>query len=100
MTAPTILGVDPGAHGAIAVLEEGRNLLEVLDMRTTPEANSRTVTNPSLLARILTRTHARIAFCEFIAARPTDASASAFQFARARGCVEAVCGALGLPIVF
>ena len=27
----TILGIDPGAHGAVAVLDEGGELLEVLD---------------------------------------------------------------------
>ena len=32
MTAQTILGIDPGAHGALAVLDEGENLLEVFDM--------------------------------------------------------------------
>ena len=31
----TILGIDPGAHGAIAVLDEGGELLEVLDMPST-----------------------------------------------------------------
>jgi hypothetical protein len=39
MTAPTILGIDPGAHGAIAVRDEGGDLLKVLDMPSTPEAN-------------------------------------------------------------
>jgi hypothetical protein len=39
MTAPTILGIDPGAHGAIAVRDEGGGLLKVLDMPSTPEAN-------------------------------------------------------------
>jgi len=28
----TILGIDPGAHGAIAVLDDDGELLEVLDM--------------------------------------------------------------------
>jgi predicted RNase H-like nuclease (RuvC/YqgF family) len=45
MTTPTIIGIDPGAHGAIAVLDEGGDLLEVLDMPSTPEAKGRTATN-------------------------------------------------------
>jgi hypothetical protein len=37
--AQTIIGIDPGAHGAIAVLNENGELLEVVDMPSTPEAN-------------------------------------------------------------
>jgi crossover junction endodeoxyribonuclease RuvC len=96
----TILGIDPGAHGAIAVLNDSGELLEVVDMPATPEANGRTATNALLLAGILARTHARIAFCEFVGARPTDAKVAAFAFGRARGVIEGCAGALGLPIVF
>ena len=95
-----VVGIDPGAHGAIALLDEAGNLLEVVDMPSTPEANGRTATNAPLLAGILARTHARVAFCEFVGARPTDAKAAAFAFGRARGVIEGCAGALGLPIVF
>jgi crossover junction endodeoxyribonuclease RuvC len=100
MTAQTIIGIDPGAHGAIAVMNEGGDLLEVLDMPSTPEANGRSATNAPLLAGIFARTHARIAFCEFVGARPTDAKVAAFAFGRARGVIEGCAGALGLPVVF
>ena len=53
MTAQTILGIDPGAHGAIAVLNESGELLEVLDMPALSESNGRTATNAPLLAGIL-----------------------------------------------
>jgi crossover junction endodeoxyribonuclease RuvC len=95
-----VVGIDPGAHGAIAVLDAAGQLLDVFDMPSTPEANGRTATNAPLLAAILTRTPARIAFCEFVSARPTDAKASAFSFGRARGVIEGCAGALGLPIAF
>ncbi len=95
-----VLGIDPGAHGAIGVLDEAGQLLAVEDMPTTPEANGRTATNAPLLAGILARSHARVAFCEFVGARPTDAKAAAFAFGRARGLIEGCAGALGLPIVF
>ncbi len=96
----TVLGIDPGAHGAIAVLSETGDLLDVVDMPATLEANGRIATNAPLLAGELARAHARVAFVEFTGARPTDAKAAAFQFGRAKGCVEGICGALGLPIVF
>jgi crossover junction endodeoxyribonuclease RuvC len=100
VTPKTILGIDPGAHGAIAVLHESGELLEVLDTPTTLETSGRTATNAPLLAGVLARTHARVAFCEFVGARPTDARAAAFAFGRARGVIEGCAGALGLPIVF
>jgi hypothetical protein len=100
MTSQTILGIDPGAHGAIALLYENGDLLDLVDMPSMPEANGRTATNAPLLAGILARTHARIAFCEFVGARPTDAKVAAFAFGRARGVIEGCAGALGLPIVF
>jgi crossover junction endodeoxyribonuclease RuvC len=81
-------------------VDEGGELLEVLDMPRTTEANGRTVTNAPLLAGILARTHARVAFCEFVGARPSDAKVAAFAFGRARGVIEGCAGALGLPIVF
>jgi predicted RNase H-like nuclease (RuvC/YqgF family) len=45
MTAQTVIGIDPGVHGAIAVLDERGDLLEVVDMPSTPEANGRSATN-------------------------------------------------------
>jgi hypothetical protein len=56
----TILGIDPGAHGAVAVLDEAGQLLDMYDMASTVEANGRTATNAPLLAAILGRTKARI----------------------------------------
>jgi crossover junction endodeoxyribonuclease RuvC len=96
----SVLGIDPGAYGAIALLDDKGQLLEIVDMPSTSEVNGRTATNAPLLAAILARSHARVAFCEFTAARPTDAKVAAFAFGRARGCIEGVCGALSLPIVF
>ena len=95
-----IVSIDPGAHGAIAGLDENGPVLWVADMPSTTEANGRSATNAPLLAPIIARTHARIAFSEFTGARPTDAKAAAFAFGRARGVIEGVCGALSIPIVF
>jgi crossover junction endodeoxyribonuclease RuvC len=95
-----VVGIDPGAHGAIAVLNGAGELLGIIDMPSTQEANGRTATNAPLLAGILARTHARVAFCEFVGARPTDAKFAAFAFGRARGVIEGCAGALSIPIVF
>jgi crossover junction endodeoxyribonuclease RuvC len=94
------IGIDPGAHGACATLDETGQLLDVVDMPTTLEANGRSTTNAPLLSAILARSHARVAFCEFVGARPTDAKVAAFSFGRARGVIEGCAGALGVRIVF
>jgi crossover junction endodeoxyribonuclease RuvC len=99
-TDAVVVGIDPGGHGAVAVLNKAGQLLKVFDMPSTREANGRGATNAPLLAGILARTHARVAFCEFVGARPTDAKVAAFSFGRARGVIEGCAGALGLPIVF
>jgi crossover junction endodeoxyribonuclease RuvC len=88
----TILGIDPGKSGAIAVLDEGGELLKVHDTPSTLEPNGRSATNAPLLASILARSHARIAYCEFVGARPTDAKVAAFAFGRARGVIEGCAG--------
>ena len=94
-----VLGIDPGAHGAIAVFDGGE-LFTIIDMPVTAEANGRTATNAPLLAGILARTHAREAFCEFVGPRPTDGSVQAFAFGRCRGAIEGVVAALSIQIDF
>jgi len=100
MSENRIIGIDPGAHGAIAVLDETGELLEIHDMPAIEESAGRPATNAPLLASLLARTHGQRIFCEFVGARPTDARASAFAFGRARGVIEGAAGALGLPIAF
>jgi crossover junction endodeoxyribonuclease RuvC len=98
--APVVLGIDPGAHGAVAILSSAGELLEVVDMPSLPEPNGRVATNAPLLAEIIAKSHAGHIFCEFVGARPTDAKVAAFAFGRARGVIEGIAGAFDLPIVF
>lgn len=95
-----VVGLDIGAHGAIAVLDDDGRLLAVHDMQALEEKTGRQATNAPLLATLLAKTGARVAFCEWVGPRPTDGPTAAFAFGRARGCVEGVAGALGLPVVF
>jgi len=95
-----VLGVDPGAHGAVAVLTPDGGLIDVFDMPATTETKGRSTTNAPLLAEIFFKSHAGVIFCEFVGSRPTDSKKGAFQFGRARGVIEGVAGALALPVVF
>ncbi len=95
-----VLGIDPGAGGAIAVLDAAGNLIEIHDTPSLEETSGRPATNAPLLAAIIAKTGASAAYCEFVAARPTDAKVAAFAFGRARGVIEGVVGTLAIPIVF
>ena len=98
--AAIVLGIDPGAGGAVAILNSNGELLEVVDMPATREANGRSATNAPLLAEIIARSNANRIFCEFVASRPTDGVTQAFSFGRCRGVIEGIAGAYDLPIVF
>lgn len=91
-----IIGVDIGAQGALALLEDG-DLLEVADMPVLRDGpKSRPAVNAPLLAEIVWRWRAQAAFVEFVGARPGEGPSGAFAFGRSRGVVEGVFGACGV----
>lgn len=95
-----ILGIDPGAHGAVAVLNEAGELIRVEDMPAIADgAKGRLTLNAPLLASLIYATHAVHAYCELVGPRPTDGSAAGFSFGRARGTIEGVLAAAGIPVV-
>ena len=94
-----VLGIDPGAHGSVAVFRDGA-LVAIFDMPALEEKAGRPAVNAPLLASLMVKIHACAAYCEFVGARPTDAKASAFAFGRSRGVIEGVCGSLSIPLAF
>lgn len=101
MTSGTVIGVDIGVRGAVAILDESGALIEVHDMPTLQDgpAGRRTVNAP-LLASIIFKSHADHAFVELVNARPGEGPVGAFAFGRARGVIEGVLAAAGVPITF
>lgn len=96
----TILGVDPGVNGAVAILDAAGELLEVFDMPALSDgAKGRQAVNAPLLASLVFKSHATQAFCELVGPRPKEGAVGAFGFGRSRGVVEGVCGAAGVPVV-
>ncbi|HLY57919.1 MAG TPA: hypothetical protein VKS60_20315, partial [Stellaceae bacterium] len=77
--AKVVLGIDPGAKGAIAILSETGELIEVIDMPASLEANGRQTTNAPLLASVIVKSQANRIFCEFLASRPSDGVMQAFS---------------------
>ena len=93
-----VLGVDIGVSGAIAVLSGGV-LIEVHDMPVLRDGpNRRATINAPLLAEILAKSHAELAYVEWVGPRPQEGPVGAFAFGRARGVVEGVCAALNIPV--
>jgi crossover junction endodeoxyribonuclease RuvC len=95
-------GVDIGLTGAIAVLTENGELLAVEDMPVLHGSphNRVTVDATALADLLLFRWHGTRAYIEFVGPRPDEGGVSGFAFGRARGVVEGVCAAAGLPVTF
>jgi crossover junction endodeoxyribonuclease RuvC len=94
-----IIGVDPGVTGALALLSDKGELLEVTDMPSLADGTKgRSTANAPLLAELMAKWRAREVYCEYVSARPTDGSIQAFAFGKTFGIIHGVCGALSLPI--
>jgi crossover junction endodeoxyribonuclease RuvC len=94
------VSLDPGNHGAGAVFLDGE-LIDVFDIPTLADGvRGRATINGPLLASIIYKTQAERAFCELIGPRPTDGVGGAFSFGRARGLIEGICAAAGIPLTF
>jgi crossover junction endodeoxyribonuclease RuvC len=95
----TILGIDPGLDGAIAILTDAGELLAIHDTPTLEDgAKGRRAVNPALFASIIHGSRATLAFCELVGPRPTDSTTGAFGFGRSRGIIEGVLAAAGIPL--
>ena len=97
----SIIGIDIGSQGAIALLTPAGVLLEVVDMPILRDGpNGRPNVNAALLAAIVLKMQAAVAYVEFVGARPGEGAVGAFAFGRSRGVIEGVCGAAGVPLSF
>ena len=87
--AVTVLGVDIGNAGAVALLDGSGELLEVCDMPCLGDGpKGRPAVNAPLLAAIVARTGASLAYVEHVGPRPSDGAVQAFAFGRCKGVVE------------
>ena len=96
-----VLGVDIGNTGAIALVDGSGELLEVCDMPTLDDGpKGRPALNAPLLAAIIARAGASLAYVEWVGPRPTDGAVQAFAFGRCKGVLEGVLAAHGVPVAF
>lgn len=96
------IGIDPGLHGAVAILRgDTVELLEDLPTVQFSNARIKNRVDGAMLASML-RPYAsdiRLAVVEHVAARPGEAASGAFSFGFTSGCILGVLGSLGIPYV-
>ena len=94
-----ILGIDPGAKGALALLVDGR-LEEVVDMPThqvtLAGGTVKTRVDGVALGRILAELRPEFAFLEQVGTHTGEGPMGAFSFGRSVGFLEGALGVLGL----
>lgn len=90
----TIVGIDPGLTGAIAVIANTGEIIELCDMPTmTAEFGKGNVVNPYGVASIIKRVKPKIAYIERVGARPGQGVSSMFKFGAALGILQGVVAA-------
>lgn len=97
-----IIGVDPGASGAVAILEDTGQLVQVFDMPSVEiqvggKAKRRVA--PEMLASELCfyNVHGTVAVVEQVSAMPGQGVSSMFAFGQAYGLVLGVLAGLWIP---
>ncbi len=96
----TILGIDPGLDGALALLSYEGKVIEIVDMPTVQvviNKKNRRQVPPTLLASAIDRLAPSLAFLEHVGTRPGESPIAAFSFGRSFGCIEGVLAALQVP---
>ena len=94
-----VLGVDPGASGALALLDTETGAVEVVDMPVvTIKRGTRNVrqVQPALVVDILNQLQPDRAIVERVAAMPGQGVSSMFAFGRSLGVVEGALAGLGI----
>ena len=93
-----VLGVDIGNAGGLALLTGHGDLLDVEPMPILLDGpKGRPTVNGPLLAALVHRWAPSAAFVELVGPRPGEAAGGAFSFGRARGLIEGVLAASGVP---
>jgi len=90
-----VIGVDPGASGAIVLLEDGVPIEWTL--MPTMKVGSATRVNAAALAKWFEDSHAEHAFIEQVGAMPGQGVTSMFNFGHSCGTVMGVVAALVIP---
>lgn len=98
-----VLGIDPGASGALAFYDTVSGALRIEDMPTAVVERSgknRTEPAPHRLAAIIAQEGPDAVWLEKVGAMPGQGVSSMFAFGRAVGVIEGVVASLGIRIEY
>lgn len=97
----SVLGIDIGVNGALALIDQFGELQDVWDMPCLHDGpKHRRTINAPLLAEIVYKAHATRAFVEAVGPRPAEGAVGAFAFGDCKGVVRGVLAAASIPAVF
>ena len=99
----SVLGIDPGINGALALLDLTHGLIEVVDMPSVVVRvgkASKTRIAPQALALYVAAHKPSHAYVEAVHAMPGQGVSSMFTFGQAFGQIEGVLAALGVPVTY
>lgn len=88
-----ILGVDPGIHGALALIDTDEWFLAITDMPKEPGVGGKNSVSATLTSRLIRAAGSDYSFIESVFSSPQMGVVSAFAFGRARGILEGACAA-------
>lgn len=97
-----IIGIDPGAAGAVAILEADGKLVQVFDMpavEVVSNGKAKRRVSPEMLAAELRlyASQGAVAYVEQVSAMPGQGVTSMFAFGQAFGIVLGVTAGLAIP---
>jgi crossover junction endodeoxyribonuclease RuvC len=94
-----LIGIDPGAKGAVALFVDDGRFAEVRDMPTVLH-KGRPRVDAAALAALVRSLAPHCAVVELVGAMPGQGVTSMFQFGRAVGIVEGVLASLLIPVTY
>jgi crossover junction endodeoxyribonuclease RuvC len=97
MATVILLGIDPGANGAIAVFQDGK-LIDVLDMPVVRDGKGKRRTDAAAVGAVIREVRPQLAVVERVGAMPGQGVTSMFSFGLACGIVHGALGALEVPM--
>jgi hypothetical protein len=97
----SVLGIDIGVTGGVALLDDTGKLLEVLEMPCLHDGpKHRKTINAPLLASFVYKSHATRAFVERVGPRPGEGAVGAFAFGDCKGVIRGVLAGAAIPTIF
>jgi crossover junction endodeoxyribonuclease RuvC len=97
-----IIGIDPGATGAVAILDHEGDLIEVWDIPTVAlgaKGTKKRISPEMLASELRNWQDAAVCYLEQVAARPGQGVSSMFAFGESLGIIRGILAGMSIPVV-